>query len=167
MKVFKIFIIALLSVLLCGVLYLIISTGRPGEAAKTAIENAVTEVKDKAAEAAAKPLEPVLEDQLTQSLKDAGIPEEVTNEVLDSISQEDKEKLTAVVIKNTDKLEQAAEYIQNSDALGLTEYLQDSLNGTDLETMQGLLDKYGSTLIPDGIVPDLSDLPAIPAAPAE
>ncbi len=160
MKFIKIFIITLLLVLLGGILLLIVSSGRTQKAAKDAIENAAEAVKDKAAETAAKQLEPVLEDQLSVQLEKAGVPAEVTEQVLDSISQEDKEELTKVVIKNADKLQQATDYIRDSDLGGLTEYLHENLDEGDLEAVQGLLDKYG-----DSLIPGMQDLPALPKMP--
>ncbi len=151
MKAVKAFFITLLIVLLAGAVILaclyLFSDREHGSFAE--------EAKKKTVEYAARRMQPAIEEAVTSGLSQAGFSKEEAQQLVDSIPQEDKEKLIEIAASHTDSINEVSSYIRDGDTEGLTVYLQDTLNEEELQTITDMLGEYlPAGTLPEGILPE-------------
>ena len=98
-------------------------------------------------ELTAKQLEPLLEQGLVSQLEAQGLTQEQAQAIVDSIPEEDKQKVTEIAANHLDQLPDAASYVQSGDVEGLTELLQENLTEEETSTIQDMMTQYAG-LIP-------------------
>ena len=103
-------------------------TGAIEDAKKEVIKNVAKTVVDKAVE------------------QYAGESSSQVKEMLDSVSEEDKDKVADILVDNMsiDDISDVQEYITNQDVDGLKEYAKDKLTEEDYSELTDILEKYSS-----------------------
>ncbi len=103
-------------------------TGAIEDAKKEVIKNVAKTVVDKAVE------------------QYAGESSSQVKEMLDSVSEEDKDKVADILVDNMsiDDISDVQEYITNQDVGGLKEYAKDKLTEEDYSELTDILEKYSS-----------------------
>ncbi len=164
MKAVKAFFITLLLVVLAGVVILgclFLCSGKEGG-------SLAEEAKKKTVEYAAHQMQPQIEEAVASGLAQAGLSEEEAKKLVDSIPQEDKDKLIEIAASHTDSIGSVTSYIQSGDTEGLTGYLQDTLDEEELQTITDMLGSYlQGDVLPEDLIPEgaLSDI-AVPSGDA-
>lgn len=76
----------------------------------------------------------------------AGESSSQVKEMLDSVSEEDKDKVADILVDNMsiDDISDVQEYITNQDVDGLKEYAKDKLTEEDYSELTDILEKYSS-----------------------
>ena len=126
-----------------GLGFLLVKSGMLSDVGKDLTGKA----KQKTVELTAKQLEPLLEQELVSQLEAQGLTQEQAQEIVDSIPEEDKEKVVEIAANHIDQLPDAASYVQSGDVEGLTDLLQESLTEEETAEIQDLMTQY-TGLIP-------------------
>lgn len=73
--------------------------------------------------------------------------EDIQN-IIDSVEEEDKEKVTEILTDNLslDSIGDVQSYIANNDARGLLEYAQDKLTAEEYSELTGIFEKYSGSI---------------------
>ncbi len=143
MKAFHVFFVTFILVVALGLGFLLVRSGRLSDLGKDLTGKA----KQKTVELTAKQLEPMLEQGLVTQLEAQGLTQEQAQAIVDSIPEEDKEKVVEIAANHIDQLPDAASYVQSGDVEGLTELLQENLTEEETGTIQDIMTQY-TGLIP-------------------
>lgn len=143
MKAFHVFFITFILVVALGLGFLLVRSGRLSDVGKDLTGKA----KQKTVEFTAKQLEPLLEKELVSQLEAQGLTQEQAQAIVDSIPEEDKEKVVEIAANHIDQLPDAASYVQSGDVEGLAELLQENLTEEETGTIQDIMTQY-TGLIP-------------------
>lgn len=143
MKAFHVFFVTFILVVALGLGFLLIKSGMLSDIGKDLTGKA----KQKTVELTARQLEPLLEQQLVSQLESQGLTQEQAQAIVDSIPEEDKEKVVEIAANHIDQLPDAASYVQSGDVEGLTDLLQESLTEEETSTIQDMMSQY-TGLIP-------------------
>ncbi len=157
MKIVKTFVATLAVVLAIGGIYLYRadiakkasslingqeSTEATTDASEEKIANPLTEIgNDIKKKAVAGIAETIVEQAVKQY---GGDKAEDVQKIMDSVSEEDKEKVTEIIIDNMslDSIGDVQSYVDNKDVEGLMEYAQDKLTAEDYSELTGIFEKY-------------------------
>ena len=76
----------------------------------------------------------------------AGESSSEVKEMLDSVSEEDKDKVTDIIVDNMsiEDMSDVQEYISNKDVDGLKDYAKDKLTEEDYSELTDILEKYSN-----------------------
>jgi len=98
-------------------------------------------IKDKVVEKAA---DQMMETVITNQAREMGATDEEIKEVLDRVSEEDKETVETIVQNHMDGdvISQGITYIQNGDIEGLEHLATEELSQEEMEELMELYDKY-------------------------
>lgn len=143
MKAFHVFFVTFILVVILGLGFLFVKSGKLSDVGKDLTGKA----KQKTVELTAKQLEPLLEQGLVSQLEAQGLTQEQAQAIVDSIPEEDKQKVTEIAANHLDQLPDAASYVQSGDVEGLTELLQENLTDEETVTIQNIMTQY-TGLIP-------------------
>ena len=139
MKAFHVFFVTFILVVILGLGFLFVKSGKLSDVGKDLTGKA----KQKTVELTAKQLEQGLVSQLEAQ----GLTQEQAQAIVDSIPEEDKQKVTEIAANHLDQLPDAASYVQSGDVEGLTELLQENLTEEETSTIQDMMTQYAG-LIP-------------------
>jgi hypothetical protein len=154
MKVFKTFVITLVIVLAIGGIYLYskdslfqsddvevsesAEAGSTKKAEKTGIAGAIDGAKKEVVKNVAKTAMDKAIDQYAEKSSDE------VKEKLESITEEDKDKVSEIIADNIsiESMGDVESYISNKDMDGLMDYAEDKLTAEDYSELTGILEKY-------------------------
>ncbi len=154
MKVFKSFVITLAVVLVIGGIYLYskdslfktedveVTESADGESdektEKTGIAGAIDGAKKEVVKNVAKTAMDKAIDQYAEKSSDE------VKEKLESITEEDKDKVSEIIADNIslESMGDVESYISNKDMDGLMDYAEDKLTAEDYSELTGILEKY-------------------------
>ena len=140
MNALRAFITTLIIVVVLGIVFLLYSSGL----LKKKAADVAGEVKQQVTHAAAEKLDPVIEDAIAAGLQEAGVPIGQVGTIMEHVSDEDKEAVTEIVVNHMDAVKDVSDFVQSGDTEALQDYLEDHLSDSEKETLQDLIDKYGS-----------------------
>jgi len=88
--------------------------------------------------------EKIVESVIVNQAKQSGASEEEIQKVLDTVSEEDKEKVEEIVQNHMDSdvVTQGTEYLQNGDIEGLKQFASEELSPEETQELMELYEKY-------------------------
>lgn len=86
----------------------------------------------------------VIESVITEQVKQMGASEEEINEVLDKVSDDDKQAVEDIITNHLDSetINKGTEYIKSGDIDGLKDYASQTLTPEETEELMNLYEKY-------------------------
>ncbi|MBP3218429.1 MAG: hypothetical protein J6M46_08665 [Lachnospiraceae bacterium] len=146
MKAFHAFFVTFVLVIVLGFGFLLLRSSKISDLGKDLTGKA----KQKTVEYTAKQLEPMLEKEISAQLQANGLTEEQAQQVLDSIPEEDKQKVTEIVVNHMEALPDAASYVQSGDTEGLANLLQENLTEEETQEINSMMMQY-MNVVPDAL----------------
>ncbi len=106
--------------------------------AKSGVTGAIQDAKKEVLKSVAKTIVDKAVDQY------AGNASSEVKEILDSVSEEDKDRVTDIMIDNIsiEDIPDVESYISNKDVNGLKDYAKEKLTEEDYSELTGILEKY-------------------------
>lgn len=162
MKIFKSFVITLVIVLAIGAIFLyskdsLIKTDTKevtesseidsAENEKSTEEKSITSVIDDAKKEVVKGVAKTVVNKAIEEYADKSEGE--VKEKLESITEEDKDKVSEIISENItiENMGDVESYISNKDVDGLMDYAQDKLTAEDYSELTGILEKYSDGVL--------------------
>jgi hypothetical protein len=147
MKIIRTFVLTLVVVLGVGAFYLYgkdLLKGSDG-----IIEKSTNEIKEKISEGTddvkKKAMQGIAETVVNEAIKQyAGDSAEDVQKVMDSVTAEDKEKVTEILTDNLslEAIDDVKSYVSNNDVDGLMEYAQETLTAEEYNELTDIFQKY-------------------------
>lgn len=90
----------------------------------------------------------VVETIVTNQAKQMGASDEEIKQVLEQVSEEDKQAVEDIVINHLDSevISQGTEYLEKGDIEGLKQYASEELSQEEIQQLMGLYEKYKDTI---------------------
>ena len=158
MKIFKSFAVTLVIVLAIGAIFLYSKDSlmksetrtigdEVTESTEKTKKSGISSVIDDAKKEVVKGVAKTVVDKAIESYAEKSDPE--IKEKLESITEEDKDKVSEIISENIsiEAMEDVESYISNKDVDGLMDYAQDKLTAEDYSELTGIFEKYSDGLL--------------------